>query len=423
MISRPRTRILLLDLYPPATRPFALPFLYLGAFLDMLDIEYRLHRCLDDRASLLKTVEREQISHVFINVIMGPVLAVVEPICHLLKEHFPDVQVWVGGVAVRHLRPLFEASSTIDRVSDANPCEDPEFFMRELYGNGLLSELPRTQARFPSVLGNRNLSSFLHRHVYGSGQVESINLVSSSGCVNRCAFCYLGQARSWAQPVPALVSDLVGLRERRGVGYVEFGDDNFPANRARLDSFCSALKAMGGGISYFCLSSVDVLDAGVLDQMCASGLKRLLIGVDGLGAGHIEQLNKSYTAETARKTIDLVRTYPVDLTLGVVLGTSGETRLTIQELYDWVASVGPEESMCSFLTPYPGTETYRQALNLGFRPPKTLAGWGALSALQTPKGCFNPSISVEEYRDWCGRFCALSTRRYRSGIGESVRRL
>jgi anaerobic magnesium-protoporphyrin IX monomethyl ester cyclase len=257
----------------------------------------------------------------------------------------------------------------------------------------------------------------------GTGQIQSVNLVSSSGCIHECSFCYLRRTQPWAQPINALISDLVGLQQGYGVGYVEFGDDNFPANRPRLEAFCRAMIDSGLGMHYFCLSSVDVLDAEVLDLMCASGLKRIYIGVDGLHPRHIRQLNKSQTTAMARKTIELVRKYPIDLTLAVVLGTSGETSAQIEELYEWVASVGPEMSLCSFLTPYPGTETYHQALKLGFRPPTTLADWGTISLLETPKGLFNQSISAEEYREWYRRFSSLSTLRYKSGIGESVRRL
>jgi hypothetical protein len=145
--AMPQRRILLLDLYPSSTRPLILPYLYLGAFLDALGIEYVVHRCLDDGLGLLQEVERERISHVFINLIMGPVLGAVGPICRLLKAHFPRVQVWVGGVAVRHVRPLLEATAGIDHVSSSNPCQDPEAFVRELYWGGLLSELPAAPVR------------------------------------------------------------------------------------------------------------------------------------------------------------------------------------------------------------------------------------------------------------------------------------
>jgi radical SAM superfamily enzyme YgiQ (UPF0313 family) len=171
------------------------------------------------------------------------------------------------------------------------------------------------------------------------------------------------------------------------------------------------------------LSSVDVLNAQVLDQMTASGLKRIYVGVDGLHPSRIRQLQKSHTTRLARSVIELVRSYPIDLYLAVVLGTPGETRSQIQELFDWVASVSPEVSLISFLTPYPGTSTYRQAVRLGFRPPDTLSEWGAISSLHTPKAFFNPSIGPEEYLEWYQRFISLSTRSYRSGIGESTRRL
>ena len=220
-----------------------------------------------------------------------------------------------------------------------------------------------------------------------------------------------------------LFDDLELLQERLDIRYFEFADDNFPSNRRRLRAFCERARRSDLDLSYFCLASVDTLDAETLDMMVASGLKRIYIGVDAIQDDRIEQIGKNYRGRNARETIELVRSYPLDLTLALVLGSPGETRAQLQQLYDWVKSVRPEFCYAAFLTPYPGTPTYDQAIELGFEPPDTLGGWGEVATYATIKPCLNPSIDVDEYMEWKTRIMALSTERFRSGIGESVRRL
>jgi len=415
-------KILLLDLYPSFSRPYIQPYLYLGAFFDSLHVEYELYRWRDDEEELVARIAQGEFGFVFINLIMGPVLGLVEPVCRLIKRSHPAVQIWVGGIAVVYIRDLLERCPYIDRVSAGHPLRDPVAFAGELGEFGILNDLP-SQVGFPLLVTNENIGAFIHQHLRGDRPINAINMSTASKCLHRCTFCYLSRAREWEQPLDRLFEDLSALQEQCDVRYFEFADDNFPADRPRLRSFCARVRRSGLDISYFCLASIDVLDAETLELMVESGLKRLFIGVDAIHPVHIRRLNKNYTPQEIFKTLDLVRSYPIDLTLSVVLGCPGETREQVQELYDWVRSIEPEFCYAPFLAPYPQTPVCRQAVELGFRLPDSLDGWATVADLGKPKPLLNPGIEADEYLEWKKRFNALATYRYRSDIGESLRRL
>ncbi len=354
---------------------------------------------------------------------MGAVLGLVERVCQLVKQNHPTIQIWVGGIAVLYVRELLERCSYIDRVSSGHPRYDPQAFANELYAHGILAQLPGERVSFPPLLANKHTRAFIHQHFRGSQPINALNLSTASGCMHRCAFCYLARVPGWTQPMDALFEDLSALQSQYNVRYFEFSDDNFPSSRPRLDAFCSHAQRSGLDLSYFCLGSIDALDAEKLDMMVESGLKRLYTGVDAIHPEHIRQLNKNYTPKQALKTMEHVRGYPIDLTLALVLGSYGETREQIQALYDWAQSINPEVCTVSFLTPYPGTPTFYQALDLGFVPPTSLREWAVVADPAVPKPVLNPAIDVQEYTEWRARFHKLSTRRYRSDIGESLRRV
>jgi len=421
-VSAPSKRILLLDLYKSRSRPYIQPYLYLGAFFDYLQVDYALYRWREDEEELLEHIG-DDVDYVFINLIMGPVLGLVEPICRLIKQHHPSTKIWVGGIATLYVKDLLERCPDIDHVSLGHPRRDPDGFVQELYAHGIVKRSPTKKKHFPPLVTNRHITSFMHQHLRGDERINAIYMSTSSGCHHRCAFCYLARTKGWQQPLDCLFKDLASLQQSHAIRYFEFADDNFTSNRRRLRAFCERASRSDLDLSYFCLASVDTLDAETLDMMVTSGLKRLYIGVDAIHNDRIQQLGKSYRSRSAFETVELVQSYPLDLTLAVVLGSHGETREQIQALYDWVKSIAPAFCTAAFLTPYPDTPTYYQAIELGFKPPDTLPGWAAIADWERPKPFLNPSIDVAEYHEWQRRFFALSTQQYRSGIGESVRRL
>ncbi len=419
-----RRKILLLDLYEVGTnKPFIQPYLYIGAFFDHLHVKYELYRWQEDEDALIEQIEKHEIGFVFINLIMGPVLGLVEPVCRLIKKRQPSVQIWVGGIAVNFIRELLVACPFIDRVSHGHPRHNPNTFAEELYQNGILTHLPQGDICFPLLVTNTAIRSFIHQHQRRHcPPVNVINLSSSSGCRHRCSFCYLARTKDWVQPIDQLFADLETLQDQYDVRYFEFSDDNFPENRERLKAFRDQVLKSGLDISYFCLGSIDVLNAETLELMLESGLKRLFIGVDAIQPEYVQALNKNYGPKRVFETMGLVRTYPIDLTLSLIIGNPGETREQIQELYDWARTIAPEICYAQFLTLYPKTPTYYRALHLGFQPPDSLSGWARVADFERPKAILNPAISEQEYLEWGLRFRKLSTRRFRSDIGESVRR-
>lgn len=415
-------KILLLDLYPPLSRPFIQPYLYLGAALDALNIDYELYRWKNDEQELIEVIEQSSSKFIFINLIMGPVLSLVEPISRLIKTHLPDLKIWVGGIAVNFIAEELKKVTTIDHVSFGHPRRSLPEFVKELKDHKIIEKHAKTITRFPLLVANRYLEKFLHKHYFGEGTITTINMSTSSFCPHKCSFCYLAGRRSWAQKMECLIEDMMTLQEQYNVRYFEFSDDQFPFSEQRLKKFVRMVKESELDVSFFCLASIDQLDKKTIDLLLEGGMKRLFIGIDAFHSDLIKILNKTYTKNEIIEKVNLLRQYPIDLTLSLVLGSPGERSKHIEELFSWVSSVKPEICFTSFLTPYPGTPIFQLALNNGMKTPINLNEWAKISDWATPKTVLNPLISPEEYSDWKERSKSLATYNYRSGIGESCRR-
>lgn len=425
-----RTRVLLLDLYLfeidtviRENRPFIQPFLDLGAFLDRLGVEHDIYRWYGPEEELIAQLREGGYGFVFINLIIGPVLGRVEPACRLIRKASPNTRIWVGGLAVHFIRELFEASPFIDHVSSGHPLRDPRGFCAELVEHGVIGGGTDPPTGALALSGYSQLSSFVHEHDSDQGLLKALNMTSACWCSNNCAFCYLHRAGMWRRPMEVLMDELSRLHENLNIGYLEYSDDNFAADAERLAAYAEGTDRIGLRLPYACLSSVDALTEEALDLLVTSGMRRVFVGVDAIHSRGLRLFHKAYTRETVFEAIARLRRRRVDLTLAVVLGAFGETREEIRELYDWVMSIAPEICAPQLLTPYPGTPLFAQAVALGFRRPRSLEEWALAGDQRRAKAFSCQHVTPSEYRYWYGAFQELGTKRYRSGVGETMRRL
>jgi Radical SAM superfamily len=423
-------RVLLLDLYlleidavVREDRPFAQPYLYLGAFLEQLGVEHDIYRWYGPADELTAQVKAGGYGFVFVNLIIGPVLARVEPACRLIRETSPDTKIWVGGLAVHFVREMLEASPHIDHVSSGNPMRDPQGFAAELIEQGVICASGSQSAHFPVPSAYSQLARFVHEHDSDGGPLRTLNMTTACWCRNSCAFCYLRRAGVWRWPVGDLMDELVRLHGESGVCHLEYSDDNFAADSERLVAYAAGMARVGLHLPYHCLCSVDSLTEESLDVLESSGMRRVFVGVDAIHTRGLDLFRKAFTREDVFEAIGRLRSRRVDLTLAVVLGAFGETRDEVQELYDWVMGVAPEICAPQLLTPYPGTPLFTQAVAHGFVPPQSLEEWAVVGDQRRAKACSCQHITLEEYWWWYKAFQKLGTRRYRSGIGETMRRL
>jgi hypothetical protein len=415
--------ILLLDLYPSSSRPIIQPFLYLGAFLDYYEIKYSIFRWTRKSQDLLDFLSMNRITHVFINLIMGKVLSLLEPACQSIKGYDKQIQIWVGGIAVFYIFDSLKQNRSIDYISFHNPVENQFDFLNTLMAHGIINDQKVVSDKFPSLVSNKNLPLFMHQHDSNEGPVNSINITSSRGCINRCGFCYLSKLSKWEQPVGHIVKDLKLLKDKFNIQYFEFSDDNFLCNPRRVDELYSMLKQENIHIDFFCLTSINTINKDIIEKAVSFGLRKLFIGIETNNPRLLSLYNKTFVFDDVAEKLSLLDKYPIDLTLSLVIGGPTETSKQLQELHGFIEMIKPEKCIPYFLTAIPGTKIFEFAIQSGLEQPRTIQDWADISDNGVPKPYFNKNISSEEYKEWHKKFTALSTNSYRSNIKQSIRKL
>lgn len=198
----------------------------------------------------------------------------------------------------------------------------------------------------------------------GGEHGASMNMISSRGCPMDCGFCYhLFGRRSYRQRSAAhVIAEVRLLKERYGVKFIAFVDDNMMVNPAFLSEFCGLMGPLG--IEWGCHGRVDCVSRERLRMMRKSGCVWLGFGIESGSQRILDRMNKRVTVEQARAAVQLTREEGICPNCTFIFGYPGEDMESIRETMRFQLGLCLAKSF--FLaTPYPGTPLYAEARSKG----------------------------------------------------------
>ncbi len=197
-------------------------------------------------------------------------------------------------------------------------------------------------------------------------EVVSSNIVSSRGCPYRCAYCFHGLwgHRFRARSADNVVAEIKHLHETYSVNGIFFMDDTFVLNRKRTLAICDRLIEEDMGITWVASGRVNLVDHELLERMRAAGCRVILYGIESGSQKILDEMCKGVTVEQARQAV--LATWQAEiLPIGyLMIGMFGETRQTVAETVRFCNETGLVSGF-SYATPFPGTDLYAKAEELG----------------------------------------------------------
>ncbi len=189
-----------------------------------------------------------------------------------------------------------------------------------------------------------------------------LSMAGSRGCPYRCEFCsllYTGSNYRKRDPIK-LVDEYELLHERYGVKMVGFVDPIFPLNKRILFRFCEELMRRGlhKKVCWLSETRVDRLDRESLRIMRASGCRRILLGIESGVDLLLENVNKTFTTETTRKAVRMIREEGIDSVGLFMIGLPGETPEMTRQTIDFAKSLDLDFAKFAVTVPFPGSQMY-----------------------------------------------------------------
>jgi len=215
--------------------------------------------------------------------------------------------------------------------------------------------------------------------------------IFSRGCPYTCDFCLDSRNQWLGISIDRMISD-IEFWLAQGADRMQFYDGNFFLGRTRLIAFCDALVGRGlhsqfGWIATAVGRRVAKMDDELLARLKHAGLVQVAIGAE---SGSNELLTRITNKTTVEATLEAVRRltkHGIDQYLFFMVGYPDEPDNALEKTLDFVVQlkkINPRVTLhLNFVTPLPGSEVFRVAVDRGLVvPPQSFEDWARFDYLK-----------------------------------------
>jgi radical SAM superfamily enzyme YgiQ (UPF0313 family) len=315
----------------------------------------------------------------------SPVYANARRLGELIRRHFPDVLLGIGGV---HATIVGKSLLAECPFFDFQACGEAEHTIRELMqarqrGNGLAGIAGLIYRENGSIVDNppralspdldalpkparHLLDSELYKHsVPNKGFVRYGTVFTSRGCPFHCTFCsqhtMYGRKMRWHN-IDRVIDELQTITGQMDVHHVIFMDETLTLNRPRTLALCDAIRAAGLKFSWEGWTHAGTIDEQLLRAMKSAGLVRLSFGIESGDPAILKSIKKGVTLAQIRTAYKAAARVGIETRGSAMLGHPYETRRSAWRTIRFLRGIRECQQMfLNVACPYPGTEMYRSA--------------------------------------------------------------
>ena len=218
--------------------------------------------------------------------------------------------------------------------------------------------------------------------------VPSLNVETSRGCPNRCAYCYNYQYNrcTWRSQSPSRVLDRLRYAvDHLGVRGFYLTDDNFFARVSRGLEIARRIREERFGIQWQLqgveISTVMEMSKKDLDLLRASGCVRFSFGADSGSDRILQRLKKKHRARDIIEVNQRLAAYDITIYYSFLSGIPTETGDDLKKTVDMLLTLvdGNHNARVSPLYnyfPFPGAPLYEEIVSQhGYLAPERLEDW------------------------------------------------
>ena len=206
---------------------------------------------------------------------------------------------------------------------------------------------------------------------------------TSRGCLNRCGFCYnSSENRLYARrPVLNVIKDIKAIGSR----HILFIDDHFIGNPKYTHELLEELAGMN--LVWSAAVTTKILDfPDLLDLMAKTGCRSLFIGFESINTASLESVNKDNQVKRYEELVGSIHSRGIMINASMVFGLDGDANDTFRRTLEWLVKMRIETLTSHILTPYPGTELYRNMDKAGRITDRNLGKYNTANVVFTPAG-------------------------------------
>ena len=337
-------------------------------------------------------------------------------IARLAKQAAPGCKVVVGGVHAEALPEEMLRNSAIDAVCRG----DGEETMVDVLRNLPFSDIKGLSHRSGlHVVHNapRPLEKNLDKYPFPAyhlidfkkyfpavgtyRRLPAISMLVTRGCIGQCTFCNSARTTLRTRSPASVVEQIKLLRYRYGIRQIQFYDDTFTVMRKNVLEVCRLLAEEKIDVTWVAYIRGDCFSEEVAAAMKKAGCHQVLMGVETGDEQIMKNIRKPINKEKYRQAVALAHKHGMEVRASFILGLPGETRQSMQASLDLAKSMDVDLFQVNLLTPYPGTEVFKYAVENNLLIHRNWSEYGQDKVLMNL-----PTITAEElyaFEKYCYR--------------------
>lgn len=276
-----------------------------------------------------------------------------------LKEH--GIKVVMGGLHVSALP--HEAMKFADCVVQGEG---------EVIWETLLLDYENNQLKpFYSSLLNRNYSFHFNSskipkyELLDISKYNRLTIQTTRGCPLQCSFCAASRTISSykKKPISHIRKELDKIFDVWDRPFIELADDNSFVDKTWSKELLTLFS--GYRMKWFTETDISVAyDDELLTLLAKSNCAQVLIGFETSNANGLKGIDrkdwKYRQFDNYLKAIDKIQSHGISVNGCFILGFDSDTCHTFKETEQFIHAANLSEVQITLLTPFPGTDLYRQ---------------------------------------------------------------
>jgi radical SAM superfamily enzyme YgiQ (UPF0313 family) len=221
-------------------------------------------------------------------------------------------------------------------------------------------------------------------------EADHFSINTSRGCVFRCSFCWdpVLHKRKWRAMRPeTVIGHLEAIVRDHGIQGFNFTDDHFFIDMDRAHAILEGIVRSNLKITISKLhtrvENICRMDDDFLRLLVRAGVKRLTLGIESGSQRILDLIKKDMKLDRVMEASRKLIPHPIVPVYLFMMGLPTETPEDLTatlRLAETLVRENPRAcKSCNIYTPYPGTELYELALEMGLEEPRRLEDWAAFN--------------------------------------------
>ena len=190
--------------------------------------------------------------------------------------------------------------------------------------------------------------------------IDIRSILTSRGCINQCNFCptynYWGSWRG--KGAENVVKEIEYLIQKYNTKKIIFLDDNATVNKKRMQEISNTIIEKKLNVKLGCLASINTYDKETFELMYKAGFRWLHFGIESGSQKVLENNNKNFKVEYAKKVIKEVKQIGFRVRTSFIFDLPTTIREDMEKTIQFILETEPDEIRGHFLALRLGTTIY-----------------------------------------------------------------